>query len=279
MQPAKYKVSTITATGSLGTELDLDEMYAALDAELVGSDPGMYLTYIEYGTRKTCTIYKGTCRRVEPGRRCRPRARRFDNQVTLIVSVVTPTFTHVVNSKCFRNGNVQMTGLRHIDEGVRVIDFIAAKIRGVATPPSICADPGKLAASAFRVRLINSDFRIGFNVRREVLNRIVQFEYGVFATYEPCIYPGVKIQYFWNGALDPAARSGRCACAQMCSGKGTSDKTGFCKKVTISVFQSGCVIVTGAQSYEQVDDACAFLTRVVHDNEARVRQPDVPVPA
>jgi TATA-box binding protein (TBP) (component of TFIID and TFIIIB) len=45
--------------------------------------------------------------------------------------------------------------------------------------------------------------------------------------------------------------------------------------VTIAVFQSGCIIITGGQSIEQVDEAYAFIRRVLSDNIEHVRKKKV----
>ena len=41
---------------------------------------------------------------------------------------------------------------------------------------------------------------------------------------------------------------------------------GACKKITISVFQSGKVLVTGATTFNQVNDAYHFICNVIIDN-------------
>lgn len=275
-EPSPYKVSTITATGCIGVEMNLDNLYNAIDIDRVepGAASNKFITYVEYGTKKSDTVYKGTCKRVEASRRRKPKAKRFDNQVTIvIVNFLASGSSHIVNVKCFRNGNVQMTGLRHIESGHDIICFLMKAIERTQRQKliEIVSDTSTMRGCDYRVRLINSDFKIGFDVKRDVLHRIVQFEYGVFATYEPCIYPGVKIQYFWNQDYGDNLE-GRCRCHRMCSGKGTSEKSGFCKKITISVFQSGCVIITGAQSYKQVDDARSFLCALVLKHADRVRR-------
>lgn len=261
-----YRVSTITATASVGhgVRVDLDRFFEGLSPEPPAADAGVYVTYVEHGARRGAEPRSKGVQRRHPRRRAGARA--FSNQVTVVITwVPAGALPFVVNVKCFQNGNVQMTGLREIPQGPRVVSLVAALMLGAGA----VADPASVEPCEYRVRLINSDFRLGRPVRRDALHRVVRAEYGVRASFEPCIYPGVKIQYFWNPD-GTAPADGRCRCATPCSGKGTDEKTGACKKVTVSVFQSGCVIVTGAQSYEQVDAACAFITRVVDEHAADV---------
>lgn len=266
---AAYRVSTITATACVGrgVSVDLDRFFAGLSPDPPPSadapDAGMYATYAEHCSKRAPEPRCKGVQRRHPRRRAAVRC--FSNQVTVVVTWVPPTDAppFVVNVKCFQNGNVQMTGLREISQGPRVVGRIAELMLGA----DAVADPSCVAPCDYRVRLINSDFRLGCAVRRDVLHRVVRAQYGVRASFEPCIYPGVKIQYFWSPG--PLA-DGRCRCAVPCNGKGADETTGFCKKVTVSVFQSGCVIVTGAQSYEQVDAARAFITRVLEEHTADV---------
>ena len=37
----------------------------------------------------------------------------------------------------------------------------------------------------------------------------------------------------------------------------------YCKKITISIFQSGNIIITGARSLEQINDAYSFINKVL----------------
>ena len=51
-----------------------------------------------------------------------------------------------------------------------------------------------------------------------------------------------------------------CRCPQQCSKK--IKKTKRCKKVTIAVFQSGKIIITGGQTIQQVHAAYKFICKV-----------------
>ena len=75
-------------------------------------------------------------------------------------------------------------------------------------------------------------------VDRESLHRTI-VENGYLSSYEPCNYPGVNIKYYFN----PCKRNfGICDCEKPCNGKGLNDT---CKKITIAVFKSGKIIITG----------------------------------
>ena len=114
--------------------------------------------------------------------------------------------------------------------------------------------------------LINSDYFCGYEIQRENLAQILSEKYDLSVTFESENYPGVKLEYFWNSTTLGSQYEGQCRCSKRCLGKGTGKGDTDCKKVTISTFQSGKVIVTGARSEEQLDYAYKFINKVFYDN-------------
>ena len=276
--PTPYKVSTITATGSVNSLINLDIFYS--EVELIdNADQVEGIIYIEFGTRDTATICRGVKPKKRKASRRNKKGKRFNNQVTVILKMWESNVLVYVNVKVFKNGNIQMTGLKDIDQGPRVIDHIIKQINDIYGKgyQQVVATFDQIMNLNYRIRLINSDFRIGLEIKRDKLNKLIQSTYLVFSSFEPCIYPGVKIQYFWNGETD-AAYDGRCKCEGVCRGKGCGLGEGQCKKITIAAFQSGCIIITGAQNYKQIEDAYEFICKVVKDNRDDIEKIMPPMP-
>ena len=103
--------------------------------------------------------------------------------------------------------------------------------------------------------LINSDFSVGFKIKRENLYELLVNEYGIYVTYEPDIYPGVNSKFFWNEETINTKQRGVCCCTKKCDGKGLGKGNGDCKKITVAIFQSGNIIITGARTVQQLNDA------------------------
>lgn len=279
-----YRVSTITSTGSLNVDyevktedpfLDLDIFYETL--EVVSEEGKEGVVYAEYGKKKSDTMCKGYCSKLDVNKRTTaPKTKRFDNQVTLVYRVDEEQFKNEINIKVFKNGIVQMTGVRYIDQGSQMIDKIIAMIRRVASSrPTIVRDINKLQNINYRVQLINSDFPIGFWIKQEWLYKVFTTCYKNECTFEPCIYPGVKILYFCNPTH--AVKDGVCRCETHCGDIKTSAKkkldamnTNMCRKITIAVFQSGKMIITGAQSYEQINEAYDFITKLLRHHQGDI---------
>lgn len=268
---SKYKVSTITATGCVNALIDLATFYSEVEIVPYFSEESGFV-YIEYGLDKSKYVYRGYNKKLEVAKRKKKTTKRFDNQVTVILRLGADQY---INVKVFKNGNVQMTGVKQVEQGsqviVKVIEQVTAmQERGVQVTSTV----GALVGSNYKVCLINSDFKVNMDIKRDKLNKLVQTEYGIYCSFEPCIYPGVKIQYCWN--TDIGEGNGVCSCSCECDGKGDGRGDGRCKKITIAVFQSGCIIITGAQKYEQIDDAYVFICDLLQKHAALLKKPLAP---
>jgi TATA-box binding protein (TBP) (component of TFIID and TFIIIB) len=190
----------------------------------------------------------------------------FDNQATAIYAMQDGT---TVNLKLFRNGNVQMTGVKAPHKGEEALAFLSDTVNDLF--PEL---ENKCRPSRFRICMINTNFDIGFHVKRDVLTSIIKSNYRTRASFEPCGYTGVKIMYLYNTISTHNAAHGVCCCSQdgtnPCRGTGYGNGLGDCRKVTIVVFQSGHAIITGGHSMEHILAAHAFICRVVVDHRQAI---------
>jgi TATA-box binding protein (TBP) (component of TFIID and TFIIIB) len=198
-------------------------------------------------------------------------AKHFENQVTMLVRLSTG---QMANCKVFRNGKVQITGLRHIEDGKKFIEFIIAEIKAIATLQQqtgselqpIVASTCDMQVSQYNVALINTDVRLGFEVKREALYDELRTSCShLYVTYEPCIYPGVKYLFYWNDMNEH--QTGECTCNPLrpnsCKGNGTGSGPRQCKRITIAIFQSGCILVTGGSEYRHIEAAYCYTLKML----------------
>lgn len=270
LNPTPYKISTITATGGVNSIINLEVLYNQL-CLIHHEETNDGFIYIEYGRKKSDTIHRGYNRKHNITRRKKVEAKRFDNQATIIYKHAFQGKQHFVNVKVFKNGNIQMTGIKQFDQCTTIIDKLIHEIRIIYNiDSSIVESLDNIQNVNNKIRLINSDFRAGIDIKRDKLYKLLQCTYGVFCSYEPCIYPGAKVQFYWNEIHNK--QDGVCKCTGPCSGKGAGSGDGECKKITIAVFQSGCIIITGAQTHQQIDDAYKFICKVLQDNIEEVQK-------
>ena len=95
--------------------------------------------------------------------------------------------------------------------------------------------------------------------------RLLNENVNIFS-YESENYPGVKLGYFYNENYIGAESEGKCICEKKCKGKGAKSKLNICKRITISTFQSGKIIITGASSCTHIQCAYNFVNKIISDH-------------
>ena len=241
----KIRISTMTIISAIDSNIDLNNLYEKFNI----SDK---IRYIEYGKNPI----KGEIIRKIKKPRKKKEKKYFYNQLTLHVFS-----DKIVNTKIFNNGRIQMTGIKSYDQGEKVVEIFLNELYSLSVEKKeSIVDNLNPKINKYEVALINSDFDIGFKINREVLHRII-VSLNYYSSFEPSIYPGVNIKYYFN---ENNNNDGVCNCMNECNGKG---KDGCCKKITIAVFNSGKIIITGGQSYLHLTTAYHFIYNLINEKK------------
>ena len=91
----------------------------------------------------------------------------------------------------------------------------------------------------FKTGMINTNFKIGFKVNREILSTKLDNVENVTATYDPISHASVDSKLYIPH-LD--------------------------KKISIFIFESGSITIAGAKSYEQIKYAYKFINKFILEN-------------
>ena len=239
------RISTITEIGNLSEDINLNELFNTLEINDT-------VRYIEYGDMPP----KGISNKKKKKKKTEPKGKRkkyFYNQVSIQIYI-----GKIVNIKLFNNGAFQMTGLKTEEMGYGIISYLINLINS----KNIIKNNLKLTKK--RIVLINSDFDIGFRINNPILHRLI-IDNNIHSSYESCIYPGVNIKYYHNPIIN---NSGICDCEQPCNGKG---KDNTCKKITIAVFKSGKIIITGGRTTENINTAYDFITNFINSHKSKIQ--------
>jgi TATA-box binding protein (TBP) (component of TFIID and TFIIIB) len=146
------------------------------------------------------------------------------------------------------------------------IEFIYSKIK-----ESLIADNSKIKMTNFQTVMINSNYSVGFNIDRTKLHLILKRKYNIYATFEST-YQAVKSYYYFN--KNNTNQNGVCKCDVPCfvikeQKKGVKPP---CTQVTISVFRTGSIIITGGCTMEQINQAYDYINTVIKDNFSLIYQ-------
>lgn len=260
-EPADFKVSTMSAACTLSYKLDIDLLFNYISQNLTDKIIGM-----QYGKKEVGKIKKKKKRDLEiestwtddvPDN-CKRLQNRFYNSSFVIIKEYPDV--EPINMKIFMNGGVSMAGCKRVEDGYNAVNILLNHIR--KCPEIYNADaaykgnPDELKVTDYKITLINSGYYAGFRLDGTKFQDIIMDKYDLFASFDPLIYPGVKISYMWNNKKED--NDGRCNCSTLCI-----NKKGECKEITIAVFGSGKIIITGANTKKQLDDSFNFISTVL----------------
>lgn len=194
----------------------------------------------------------------------------FFNQSTIVVRKATnPQKTQFkeVNVKLFGNGGIQMTGIPAEDFARETLVWLLEELKKIKDNTIFSNVP---SLQKFKVQLINSDYQVAHCINRTALHTILSRNYHLFSTFESTIYQGVNTKYYYNDKHPDSSRPGICLCKVKCKGQGSGSGPGECKRITMSVFQTGKIIVTGGRYLYQLEEAYHFLNGVLQTHAKEI---------
>jgi TATA-box binding protein (TBP) (component of TFIID and TFIIIB) len=267
------RISTMTATNN-GLSFDLPKLFRLVPQILIPLWwPGEGILKFEHRAEVVGESHRDalTHRKITN--------KSFFNQSTLVVRrwVSDERGWKEVNIKLFGNGSVQMTGIHSEEFAEETLRWLIKECEKLSespfnSPPTV---------NKMNVQMINSDFSLGVQLHSEIIHAILRDYYGLFSIFEKTLYQGVDTKYYYNTKKNPTASPGVCGCPTMCSGQGNADGEGQCKRITISIFQTGNIIITGARNMDQINEAYDFINKVFdkHEKEIVLVVPPTPVVA
>lgn len=169
-----------------------------------------------------------------------------------------------VNIKLFNNGNITLTGSKGELDGFNSCSVLLNEMKKhkeiFPNTDSSFIDESKIIG--YRITMINSDFNTKFKIDlNKLLDILNNLEDNLFIKFNPEKYRGLIIGFFWNEKYKE--QLGICNCSDKCKGKGNGKGEGQCKKITISIFKSGSIIITGGFLIKQIEDAYAFINNLL----------------
>lgn len=260
------RISTLVTTGHLGTTIQLDKLFEQFHQHVIPI--GYYdegFLKIEYGEK----AIGFSSRDILSKRKVSKNS--FFNQATIVIRKTREDSSSFkeVNIKLFANGGFQMTGITSENYSKNVLNWIINKFNTFET--SFSSKP--LSIEKFSVQLLNSDYKMNALVRRDELHKILSQKYRLFSTLETTIYQGINTKYYYNE--ESVRKNGICWCDKPCNGQGDGKTLDNCKRITIAIFQTGSVIITGARNMRQLDEAYHFINEIIKTHAPEVLKPVV----
>lgn len=247
--PRGLKISTMTITGKFKTDFNIANIGRYMDLNYYRIRSKKY-NNITYMIDKQGIITKHM---TKSKKKDKPN-KNFYNQTT--IEIISPIKEGKTKVKLFKNGSIQMTGCKGYEHFVDLMQILVTELH---KKKAVLDKSGKIKAKYFmnkrenvsidkfydfNVNLINSNFDIGYKVNREELYQMF-LKQKVECRYEPILHACVNIKYYYKGK------------------KGKKDSN---KKISIFVFESGSVIITGACHQDHIKEAHEYICRILYDN-------------
>jgi TATA-box binding protein (TBP) (component of TFIID and TFIIIB) len=245
-------------TAHWGTPIQLDQLFESLRPILIPIwYPEEGILKFEHKNMVLGSSYKDifTNRKIT--------SKSFFNQSTMVLRRKTTSGWKEVNVKLFANGGIQMTGVTSEPFAQEAMEWLLNVFRSLQGSP-FKEEP---SIQRFSVQLINTDYALNQFINQDVLHKILINEYNLFSMLEKTIYQGVNTKFFYN-ARNPG--NGICQCKTFCKGQGMGEGEGECKRITMSIFRTGKIIITGARQLKQIESAYDFLNQVFDRHHAKV---------
>lgn len=264
VKPTPLRISTKVITANMGTTMNAKNLFENISEIMIPLWwPGEGVLKMEHD--KSVIGYAN--RDVFSKRGVSDKT--FFNQSTIVLRKAInsdKTQFKEVNVKLFGNGGIQMTGIPAEDFAKETLSWLLEELYKVKG--SVFSE--KPTLQKFKVQLINSDYQVAHPINRTALHNILSRTYGLFSTFESTIYQGVNTKYYYNETHPDPDRPGICLCTKRCRGQGSGSGPGECKRITMSVFQTGKIIITGGRYLYQLEEAYNFLNRVLQDHAEEV---------
>ena len=244
--PDGVKVATMCSSCVLGVKLELDniEKYMALHEDNI-----LTIKRSKENIRTLIELKKPTKRASNP--KYKEVNNNFYNSITLIVRVTNGPTQNInleprINVKLFKNGSLQMSGCKNVENINIVLGKILEKLKEVKgkfeddnkiKEITFIDELSKIGINNFKIDMIYCNYRIQFEIDREKLYDLLKKK-KVKCIYEPCIRACVTIKFV-----------------------STQDNIDS-KEVSIFIFKKGNIIITGARSKKQVLEAYNYINNI-----------------
>lgn len=192
--------------------------------------------------------------------------KNFYNQVTLVINMNQNNLIQttkkkkrkIINIKLFKNGSIQITGCNNIENVIKTITNLFDELKKVY---AVLDDNNNIIDKPFvsdlslldikniydfKIVMINSNFNIQFQIDRDKLFYCLIND-GYECSYDPIIHACVDIRFSYSDS----------------------------KKISIFIFESGAVIITGSTNCDHIVTAYNHINKYLLTHYSQIVKKDL----
>ncbi len=166
--------------------------------------------------------------------------------VTILRLKIDDTFKEI-HVKVFNTGKLEIPGIQTEEMLQNVLKLLVEQLSPFIKSGEKLACTNDIPETV----LINSNFNSGYYIDREKLYKIIHTKYNINCAYDPCSYPGIQCEFYYDPAL------------AVQNGVFTSSKSSGVTKVSFMIFRTGSVLIVGKCTEHVLDVIYKFLCRML----------------
>ena len=168
--------------------------------------------------------------------------KNFYNQNTLIIKINNDIF---INIKLFKNGSLQLSGCKNLTDVHIALQKLIKRLSERYDDIVFVEDVTKFKLTKFKIDFINSNFGVNYLINKISLYQLLT-EQNILCRLS-AIHSCVNIKY----------------------------KIDNDKYISIFVFQTGNIIITGAKTVENIRDAYIFIVQILNKYKTKIIKKDI----
>lgn len=254
--PDDVQISTITLCCEIDIQFNVDNIARFIELK---KDGIINICYGKEGDPNTNRSINPKKKKKKKLKNNKKQKREFQNQISLDIMVESKALKPI-NIKLFKNGSIQMTGCKSVDNVVDVISKIFTELTVIKAivykkkenyeivEKPFVSDVSKLLLENIKnikIGMINGNFIYPNKIDRLKLFNLLNFE-GKDCRYDPAIHAPVNIKF---NCID--------------------------KSISILVFEKGSILITGAKNCSHIDEGYEFINKYLLINHRKIMKSNI----
>jgi TATA-box binding protein (TBP) (component of TFIID and TFIIIB) len=154
-----------------------------------------------------------------------------------------------IHIKVFNTGKLEIPGIQSDDILIQSLNLLIKSLQ------PHCSKRVEYLQEKTETVLINSNFSCGYYINRDKLYDILKYKYKINSAYDPCSYPGIQCEFYYDKTL--AKQTGQQPCNNYSLNKEDIVKISF------MIFRTGSVLIVGKCSEDVLNETYLFLKNLL----------------
>ena len=193
--------------------------------------------------------------------RCKTKS-AFYNCFVIVFRININNIFKEIHIKIFNTGKLEIPGIK--DDSI--LDIVLNKLIDILKNIKGYENIKYLKEKTENV-LINSNFNCGYYIDREKLYYILRNKYNINSCYDPCSYPGIQSEFYYNNINKEHIQKGS---------QPTTNKE-YYTKISFMIFRTGSVLMVGKCSEFILYDIYKYISNILYNEYNVIATRDISI--